>query len=99
MGLDHFHISSYIRNMCKSLLKPDHQSKNNIYESVNTDTFEQKFSHLSKFKKSFKEITILNRFLFHNNFSFYDMFSYHFTPLELYSFQSSKQTNRNETNL
>ena len=40
--------------MCKTVMRPDDPSHNDIYSSINTEVAEQMFAYMSKFKNSFK---------------------------------------------
>jgi len=70
MAIDRFHVKNHTRAMCKTVMKPDHFSHNDIYSSINTQVAEQMFSYLSQFKNSFKgyhypKSTIFFTVLFH----------------------------------
>ena len=70
MAIDRFHVKNQKRPMCKTIMRPDHPSHNNIYTSINTQVAEQGFAYLSKFKNSFKgysypKSTIVFTMLFH----------------------------------
>jgi hypothetical protein len=70
MAIDRFHVKNHKRPMCKTIMRPDHQSHQDIYASINTQVAEQGFAYLSKFKNSFKgynypKSTIFFTILFH----------------------------------
>ena len=54
MAIDRFHVKNYKRNMCKTIMRPDHPCHKGIFTSINTQVAEQLFAYLSKFKKSFR---------------------------------------------
>ena len=70
MAIDRFHVKNHKRPMCKTVMRPDHPSHNDIYSSINTQVAEQMFAYLSKFKNSFRgynypKSTIFYTILFH----------------------------------
>lgn len=70
MAIDRFHVKNHRRPMCKTVMKPDHASHNDVYSSINTQVAEQMFAYLSKFKNSFRgynypKSTIFYLILFH----------------------------------
>ena len=70
MAIDRFHVKNHKRPMCKTIMRPDHDSHKDIYSSINTQVAEQGFAYLSKFKNSFKgysypKSTIFFTMLFH----------------------------------
>ncbi|CAF0917303.1 unnamed protein product [Adineta steineri] len=70
MAIDRFHVKNHTRAMCKTIMRPDHECHNGIYNSINTQVAEQGFSYFSKFKNSFRgysypKSTIFFTILFH----------------------------------
>lgn len=54
MAIDRFHVKNHKRLMCKTVMRPDDPSHNDIYSSINTQVAEQMCSYMSKFKCSFR---------------------------------------------
>ncbi|UJR12598.1 hypothetical protein I4U23_016773 [Adineta vaga] len=70
MAIDRFHVKNHKRAMCKTIMRPDHECHNGIYNAINTQVAEQGFAYLSKFKNSFRgynypKSTIFFTILFH----------------------------------
>lgn len=70
MAIDRFHVRNHTRPMCKTVMRPDHASHNDIFTSINTEVAEQMFSYLSQFQHSFRgynypKSTIFYTVLFH----------------------------------
>jgi len=70
MAIDRFHVKNHKRHMCKTVMRPDDPSHNDIYSSINTQVAEQMFAYMSKFKSSFRgysypKSTIFFTILFH----------------------------------
>ena len=70
MAIDRFHVKNHKRHMCRTIMRPDDPSHNNIYDSINTQVAEQMFAYMSKFKNSFRgysypKSTIFFTLLFH----------------------------------
>ena len=70
MAIDRFYVKNHERHMCKTVMRPDHSSHNDIYSWINTQVAEQIFGYMSKFKNSFRgyfypKSTIFFTILFH----------------------------------
>ncbi|UJR24362.1 hypothetical protein I4U23_005739 [Adineta vaga] len=70
MAIDRFHVKNHTRQMCKTVMRPDHSSHHDVFKSINTQVAEQMFSYLSQFKNSFRgynypKSTIFFTVLFH----------------------------------
>ena len=70
MTIDRFHVKNHKRAMCKTVMRPDHESHGDVYSSISTQVAEQMFSYFSRFTNCFRgynypKSTIFYLILFH----------------------------------